>query len=175
MAVGLQISCRFAEVSQPMGGSHRSIARSAALDGPGAVICLPPLYLRENEVWQCNKMSHAFCIHSHPCKGASFHSRLNYTGLIGFFSSASKTKRLILHPSSPPILDPSIHSLLSFFLSSLFAPFVLETLPDVHGFLFYWSSPPWGLCSRMTVISMITQVVIIHRPARMTPCDSHHC
>lgn len=119
MAVGLQISCQFAKVSQPMGGSHRSIARSASLDGPGAVICLPPLYLREKEVWHCNNMSHAFCIHSHPCKGASFHSRLNYTGLIGFFSSASKTKKGVLRL----ILDPSIHSFLFLFLSSLFAPF----------------------------------------------------
>ena len=52
-ALTLGIGCHFAKVSQPMGGSQESVARSAARGGPGAAICLPPLCVcvceRENE------------------------------------------------------------------------------------------------------------------------------
>lgn len=73
-------------------------------------------------------MSHARSTHTHTHthtgsqagKGAFFHFRLNYKDLIGFFSSASKTKRLILCPSHQPFLSfllfLSIHSLI--FVSS---------------------------------------------------------
>lgn len=74
---------------------------------------------REMEVWHDNNMHHALCTHAR--KGASLHPRLNYTGLIGFFSSASKTKTLL--SCSPPPLPPapSIPSSLSTFSSQVFS------------------------------------------------------
>lgn len=66
-----------------------------------------------------NAMHHALCTHSR--KGASLHFRLNYTGLIGFFSSASKTKTLVSRspPPSPP--GPSVRSSHLAFSSQVFS------------------------------------------------------
>lgn len=105
------IGCQFAKVSQPMGRSQGSVARSASRGAPGAAICLPPLcvcvFERKREVRHDNNMHHALCTHTR--KGASFHSRLNYTGLIGFFSSASKTKTLLSWSPPPPASGSSHH------------------------------------------------------------------
>lgn len=97
-------------------------------------------------------------------KGASLHSRPNYTGLIGFFSPASMTKTLLLFDAPCLWVHPSHHPLLFYFFLLCVLHrylFFLKLIVWCIDFLFLSSLLPWGMCSRMTVISWITQAVII--------------
>lgn len=90
-------------------------ANSDLFTSPCVCVCF-----RENDRHgHDNNTHHALC--SHTREGAAFHSRLNYTGLIGFFCPASKTKTLLSLFSALLLQGPSIPSFLSpvlFFSSS---------------------------------------------------------
>lgn len=92
-----------------------------------------------------NNTHHALC--SHTREGAAFHSRLNYTGLIGFFCPASKTKTLLSLFSALLLQGPSIPSFLSpvlFFF--LFANNLHFSLPFMYRFfLLLLVVRPFGL------------------------------
>lgn len=158
--------CLLAKVGQPMRGSQERAARSPAchslqtasdlFTSPCVCVCF-----RENDRHgHDNNTHHALC--SHTREGAAFHSRLNYTGLIGFFCPASKTKTLLSLFSTPLLQGPSIPSFLSpvlFFPSSQVISISLCLL--CIDFSSPCRSPLWASYSCVTVISLITQAAII--------------
>lgn len=116
-------------------------ANSDLFTSPCVCVCF-----RENDRHgHDNNTHHALC--SHTREGAAFHSRLNYTGLIGFFCPASKTKTLLSLFSALLLQGPSIPSFLSpvlFFF--LFANNLHFSLPFMYRFfLLLLVVRPFGL------------------------------
>lgn len=160
--------CLLAKVGQPMGGSQERAARSPACHSLQTAICLPPpvcVCFRENDRHgHDNNTHHALC--SHTREGAAFHSRLNYTGLIGFFCPASKTKTLLSLFSALLLQGPSIPSFLS--------PVLHFSLPFMYRFfLLLLVVRPFGLRTVAWQSLAWLHKLQLYEHTQMLPCDSH--